>query len=1021
MLTVHYGPFQPELEEAFIAHLRRSAVEGSLVVATPSRRLSDRLERLATVEHGLTLLDVHFHTFYSLAQIIVPEDLGGRRLVPDPVFHDRLIDILLAERPRLAGVFGGEGRPLGLAGALRSSIRDLLDAGISTSALGEDFARDLLADEAARCGLEALLELARAYEEKLAELGIMAPSGLVRLAAEGAAQSPALNRFREVFYYGFYDLTGLQLDFFEAVAACRPTRLFFPYQRPHPAFRFADDFFEQKLMGHAVEKLRADAAEGSLRPGVALRVINASGARDEVWAAAKEILRLVEEEGFSYEEIGVVARVLEPYRGVLEQVFAQNAVPLDLACGRPLLRHPLAKSAFNLLSLRRRDFQASTLEDLFCSPYYNRIEKGPNPVYHWRLIIRRLGIHGGWLQWRGKLEGKTEQDLELWPQRVLEGDEGYLIPREDLKGLWSLVVGLEKALGDESEPTWAGKSARARALLEEYLRLPEDAQAEEKEVWRAVLAGVDSLGVFDALGCSCSWPDFLQALEEKLRGAVLDGATGRRGVRALSAMDARGESFRCLFLIGLKDKLFPRQVLEDPVLRDGVRAALRHPAGYWIAQKAAGHEEERLLFHLLAGSARERLYCLYPRSDEDGKAEVPSPYLRQLCRAAGGRLEDPAFNSHVPRQPAAKLEALDPFLASPKEVCLRSALEGRTAGEYLSLIGADGVLLDGALSRQEAFNAWGPAGNLDGLVGSPEDFLKDLRRKGLSPSALDSLGRCPFQFFADRLLGLGEAEEASEKGQFAPWTRGKIYHAVLERFYGRLNELGWPRDYDGHLRSAIESVFRDYDWRAMGVYPVLWLSAKEAMSFHLERFVAWDMAEMAAEGFRPAWLEKRLQGPLPIEPPAALRGLTARGVVDRVDRDEKGGRFRVVDYKTRWRRKGKLSELVLSGELHQLPLYAELSGSALGLGWSFAGAHLFLLEDSPETTGLERSRDYTAQDWEKDRRAFYENVSVLVLRIAQGRFPIRPDEGEFGHCSRCDFSGLCRKGHGPSRRRAQSA
>ena len=51
---------------------------------------------------------------------------------------------------------------------------------------------------------------------------------------------------------------------------------------------------------------------------------------------------------------------------------------------------------------------------------------------------------------------------------------------------------------------------------------------------------------------------------------------------------------------------------------------MRHPAGYWIQRKAAGHEEERLLFALTVASARESLTLIYPRSDDAGRAEVPA-------------------------------------------------------------------------------------------------------------------------------------------------------------------------------------------------------------------------------------------------------------------------------------------------------------------------------------------------------------------------------------------------------------
>ena len=61
----------------------------------------------------------------------------------------------------------------------------------------------------------------------------------------------------------------------------------------------------------------------------------------------------------------------------------------------------------------------------------------------------------------------------------------------------------------------------------------------------------------------------------------------------------------------------------------------------------------------------------------------------------------------------------------------------------------------------------------------------------MSPSALDAYAECPFRFFASRVLGLGEREEASGRGELSPQARGQVYHAALERFYRTLPEAAW--------------------------------------------------------------------------------------------------------------------------------------------------------------------------------------------------------------------------------------
>ncbi|HEX4049183.1 MAG TPA: hypothetical protein VH309_15155, partial [Elusimicrobiota bacterium] len=630
MLKVFYGPFEA-LEDAFaarVAETRPKPGEDPLLVVAPSRALAERLERLLAVEKGLPLLGVHFHTFHSLAAAIVEE--GGfpdGALVSDPLFHDAVVDQVLDEAPSLG--IAKDLRPRALAAAVRASLRDLVDAGVDPVSLAENFGDELLRGEKdERDRFVGLLALLAAYEKKLARLKVLPPSALVKRAAELAGGSRWLAGFREALYYGFYDLTGLQADVFEAVTSSRPSRLYFPYRKGRPAFRFADEFFEQKLAARSSVELSVENGEGTaLGPALdslfdpaappakadpaAVRIVSASGARDEAWAAAKEASRLAAE-GFAFSDVAVVARVLEPYRAALTEAFAAEGLPLDLSAGEPILRQPLAKACLDLLSLRRRDFPARAVEDVASSPYF--ASASASRVALWRRVIEALGVRAGWLQWRGKLEPRAAGPVELYPHRLREGLPGFAVPAADVAALWEFLTGVRESLGGPAA-AWSERAAQARALLDAHLELPGGASSAEKDAWAAVRGALDETAAFDRLSRPCRWEDFLDVLERKLSLATRPAGGGGLGVRALDAMDARGQRHRAVIMLGLKEKLFPRQVQEDPILRDAARAALRHPGGYWIGRKSAGHEEERLLFRLAAASARERLTLIYPRSD----------------------------------------------------------------------------------------------------------------------------------------------------------------------------------------------------------------------------------------------------------------------------------------------------------------------------------------------------------------------------------------------------------------------
>jgi len=1055
MLTVFCGPFQPALEDAFVERLRGLAaaptagLPAPIAVVTPSRALADRLERLAAIERGLPLVNVHFHTFFSLALATLEEDaaLAGKTLLSDPVFFDRLMDGILDSHPELARSFGGAARPRALARSLRSSLRDLIDAGAAPAEVLEHFGAELEAGGPERQKLAALLRLAFLYEERLESLSVLSSSALARLAARRAEEGSAfLTRFREILYYGFYDLTGLQADFFEAVAKNYPAALFFPYRRRHPAFAFAEAFFEQKILGLAAEVKDLEPQTGKTvlgpaldrlfapeatpadptpaaenagpTPVVGLRVLSASGARDEVWLCAKEIIGLVHAGVCRYEDVGVMARSLEPYRAAVAAAFEENAIPYAMVAREPLLREPFAKAAWTVLSIRRRDFPARSLEELFFSPYFRLPDGGAEGMLHrWRVLIERLQIRAGWLQWEGKLKDRVREDFAI---KNADDEILFSIPQAEVATLWDAVAGL-KAAQETLPASWREAALEARETVSRFLRLPEDASDAECAAADAVWSILASLETFDLLGQAPSWDEVLDVLEEKFKKARCVESEPRRGVRVMDVMAGRGESFKILFLMGLKEKSFPRDIREDPLLRDAERAFLRQPVGCWVGLKSAGYEEERLLFYLAAASARERLYCVYPRSDEAGKAEVPSLYLLQLCRVAGLTWGEESVFRRAARSPVQKIAECPPEELSPREVSLRLALAGQNPAPYLSAAGRgeEAALADAGLSRLPWFSAWSPPGALDGLVGPPAEYLRELSRRGLSPSAYKTFLECPFQFFAERVLDLGPIEAAPEKDALDKRVRGKMYHKILERFYGVLAASGFQAgalaDWEKTLDLAVDEVFAEHSWRVLGLYPVLWESEKRAMGGHARGFAAWDLARASAGGWHPAAFEEDLRAPWPGKPPEALQDLLLHGRLDRLDLDVSGRRFRVVDYKT------KISDHLKKEKTLQLSFYAELAQAKLG---SQAEMDAALLAGVEAASPRAREDAYAGAAWRKDRAAFWAAADKNLARLAEGRFPIRPDaagDGGWGHCAWCAFSSLCRKSHGPSRRRAEQA
>lgn len=1073
-LSILCGPFQPSLEKAFLDRLKEKppSLDRRVAVVTPSTALSDRLQNLAAAA-GLSLLNVRFHTFHSLAlEVGEDADWSDTTLVADDLFYDKVVDKLLEETDEGAP----RGRPFkNLAAAFRASLRDLMEAGIDPGHFREHFA-DLLKDDTDRTAFGRLLDIQERYLSKLEELGVLPLTGLVQRAAKHLEEGKPsrLSRYADILYYGFYDLNGVQADFFAAVARSFPVTLFFPYRKDHPGYRFVDRFFQLKLHGagaapeylpanvenqalnvvldalfdpaktfalpkggtdkpdiirHDMTELLSErdeqgmevkSAAGSTR----LRIVNVSGARDEVWKTAKTILSLLQKsDGLALSDIGVVARSLEPYRALISEIFEENAIPFNTGAGEPLLRHPIAKTCLQFLTLRRKDFPVRSVLDVAESPYFRSygfqgLSVGPQLVAHWKALVLRLGVQGGWAQWQGKVTPWTKKDFTLH-QGAEPGDPDGLIPKEDSGALWLFLDETHKRLDPAKDRRgWARMVEDARTLLQEYFDVP--LQGRDAEAWAKTLEALESLKVFDRLNTGSSWDEFLDVLEEKLTRTLLPPLPSHGGVQVLDASDARGASFKVLFLIGLKEGLFPRTVREDPLLRDSVRALLQQPAGYWIQPKATGYDEERLLFTLMVSSASERLYCLYPRSDEDGKAEVPSAYLRELCRAAGFDLES-ADSERVDRSPYAKLDSVPPESLSPKEISLLLARDREEPSLFFDPLGMDAVSFKESLRRAVELNRAGEPGAQDGFIGAPSEYLDTLMQRGLSPKALDILAACPFQFFMRYVTAFRPPEVSTDRGALSPMAKGDIYHRILHRFYKELWDTRYwsnpsPPLWTVVLDKAVEEIFNQTTWQEMGVYPLVWYAAKQRMTETLRKFVDRDMAAIRQNGLLPVYFEQTYTAPAPL----GVQGLQFTGRPDRVDWDPNKKKYRVVDYKTRWRGKS-LEDRALSGKAHQPPLYLDITSHSAPFSTSRSeplGAAYYVIEADTEH-GEKWMHEFSSQAWGELREAFLKNVSRLYQQITKGQFFITPDEGWDGPCEKCAFSRACRKAHPATRRRAE--
>lgn len=1088
MLKIFTGSFHPDLEQALVEEVRQIKAAdplAPLALVAPSSPLVSRLRDLLVIEQKQTLLNVHFLTFHQLAlrlyeellcssAIAIPDETGkggvsarlGRagemcgeepkrrrfELVPDLFFEHLLGQVAARNPPELAAMKLAE-LGSGAWPALWATLRDLKDAKVDPSTALHGVAEGLFdAEDAPK--LQALFALYAAVVEAARSLHVGSPDDLVSIVTPWVPHSRFLGRLRRVCYYGFYDVTQVQLSLFEAVAAAAPTSLFFPLC-DDPAFAFARRFFERylsPLVPPSEQVIRLSSRGPRLHHAPYVQIMNAVGPDDELTLVCKEILNLVETHGYRPNEIGVVARSLDEYRYSLGRLFDQHRIPFTSTAATPAIQEPAVKVLLRLAWLPLSGFGRGPMLDVVTSQFYrsdtsDRPEIDPRPDL-WALAVRLLGITRGEEEWRRLA---SAGDLETWAgEQEPNGEQiNYIgIPRIQLRLLWNRV---SRVIRDCQALPAQGRLAELTeafiALARNHVTAPglereaaAEAQAEPgtlersahlDEAIRTVFAQFRQL---DRVGAIITWEEWVRLFVKAMEQTVIPiESNNHPGVRVLDAMAARGLPFRALFLIGLNEKIFPRFIREDAFLRDVHRRILSETLGYKIDEKLNGYDEERLLFALLCQAAGSRLYLFYQRADAEGRSLAASSYLQELQWSGLGRQDEVS----LPRRFSDRwqMPSFTPPFLTREELALSAVLTDHDPSVVLHAAGRDPDLFRNgweALRRMESGTR--ELGPYDGLTGPLDRYWWQVMMRGLAPTPLEQYARCPFQYFAAQVLRLASIR-AQAIQELPAQAIGDLCHAVLRTSSRRLVKMKWPQadlsseQLAEQVTASAEEVFRAYEVRFGTGYALTWQLAKEMVAALAIAAIEEETREYRETGFRPVGFEVEAEGTFEASDSPSDGAFTLRGRLDRVDYRANPPGWRIVDYKYRQgnamkSRDRDLLASAIRGMSLQPPLYA-LMRPVRSSDSDLARIPDHALPESVEFRFLapawervvDRSR-FEAAAWRTAAgRQLRQTIQTLLDRLRDGQFFMLPDT----YCEFCDYSPACRRLHGPSWWRSHSA
>jgi ATP-dependent helicase/nuclease subunit B len=257
-------------------------------------------------------------------------------------------------------------------------------------------------------------------------------------------------------------------------------------------------------------------------------------------------------------------------------------------------------------------------------------------------------------------------------------------------------------------------------------------------------------------------------------------------VRVTGTSAGDGQAARVTIILGLQQKVFPRQPRQNPFLRDAARALLAR-RGIELPASQDTADREREAFARAVATASDALYLSYPATDTEGKSTVPSFFIEDLQRAVG--------TEH--RFGIERLGVAD-VVPEPEDSGSRAELLAAIAHGVWQRLPATAAA---DANRTASFSAWNdllattttgvpissgrgamahPTFNPTVFTSSPHNTLE------LSASQLATIHHCTYQHFVQKVLRPADISIP----EYDSLTKGSLVHEAMLRW---VKMDGWHR------------------------------------------------------------------------------------------------------------------------------------------------------------------------------------------------------------------------------------
>lgn len=749
--------------------------------------------------------------------------------------------------------------------------------------------------------------------------------------------------------------------------------------------------------------------------------ITAFNRENEISLIAKEIKKLIADNKAAPNKICVAFNLIKPYSPIVRNQFSVYGIPFNLTDRFSLSTSSPIIAIINLLEILENDFY---YKNIFRALSNNIIEIGDVDLNNLLKASIELKVISGFKNWINSINDAIieQQNDDGSINEMRRYNVNYEKAFDDITELYLLLKQFEKPM---TLNTFYQNICDLIYSLNIYIKILDGSENSIEKDVKAVNTFLNSIKeLMDLLKLEYR-EDKKLPLKFYLNQLITIASFSRYnikekpgyGVLVTTLNEIRGLQFDYLFIAGLTDGDFPTRYSPEIFF-----------SGSFAKEEIRHQTEERYHFYQALCSWKKGLYLTHPQTDER-KELVESNFLQEfkvtfeIVEKTEEDYDDIIFSRlELLKYVGESVRKNHPNIILPEE-------------EVFNLKEAKRVIEINEIRLNEPFTDSSYTGVLTNeLTDELKNKLLELKDKQYSITQLESYAKCPYQYFADRVLHLNTLEEPTE--ELEAFELGSLLHTILFEFYTGLkrNNIVLQGADDKNFIKAEKLLFNTARDK------IDKLKLNSSLTFYeKEKILGIDDDKRnsilykflieernSTDGFIPEYFElafgkvDRLTGDKSFSNEEFEIGdIKVRGKIDRVDINEKDGTIKIVDYKLSGNRPTQ-NDLQCGLSL-QLPLYLyaakELIKSQLNKNYEPFGAEIFSLKFTQKDFGsklvgisrAKNDKDKMVHLAEEMIKKCVESVSKYVEEISSGKFNLSQlEDRENKVCKYCNFRSICR-------------